>query len=674
MKGTDAFKFSSRLMTFLFVGLLLVASLPVLAQHDMSNMPGMSKPKAKSKSSATSRKTKKAPRNKQIAKKHDMSNMPGMNMPGMKMSGTHRRRGISIRKRTPARKNSANQRPMGNMPGMNLPTQPSPSKQSAAPQSSPQQMQMNMPGMQMPSSSPTPGVQPSASPQMDMNMPGMQMPQASPSASPQTQMNMPGMQMPAASPNPQASPQQKMDMNMPMPSASPSASPMGQMPGMDMGGMNMNMGPLLVMNGNDMGIRVGSSDTNIMSMGAMGSGTTWQPSSGPMHMYYKQSGEWLLMFHFNIVAGLNRQGGPRGVTKAESSNWFMPMAYHKLGKGTVQLRGMFSFEPFTFSPGGSPLLFQTGETYKGQPLIDKQHPHDLFMELSAQYTLPLGERGTWFTYFGYPGEPALGPVAFMHRMSASENPSATLSHHLQDSTHISFGVLTTGFTYRWVKLEGSIFNGREPDENRYNFDSHKWNSRSARLSIMPNSNWTFQISHGFLRSPEAQEPDVDIRRTTASLQYNKPFNHGNWASSLVWGRNHASSPGEIHNLNGYTAESTVNFLDKNYLYTRLELVDKDDLLRPADRALLGITQDHPSFRIGAYTFGGARDLWNTEKVSVAIGSDLTFYSKPAILDLIYGSNPVSWKLFFRIRPGKMDMTSMHGMHGNLSGESKPPNQ
>ena len=68
---------------------------------------------------------------------------------------------------------------------------------------------------------------------------------------------------------------------------------------------------------------------------------------------------------------------------------------------------------------------QTGETYKGQPLIDKQHPHDRFMELSAQYTHPLGERGTWFTYFGYPGEPALGPVAFMHRMSASENPSAT---------------------------------------------------------------------------------------------------------------------------------------------------------------------------------------------------------------------------------------------------------
>ncbi len=351
-------------------------------------------------------------------------------------------------------------------------------------------------------------------------------------------------------------------------------------------------------------------------------------------MYHKVAGDCLLMFHYNLVAGMNRQGGPRGVTKAESANWFMPMAYHKLGKGTVQLRGMFSLEPFTFPPGGSPLLFQIGETYKGQPLIDRQHPHDLFMELSAQYTLAVGERGTWFTYFGYPGEPALGPIAFMHRLSASENPAAPLSHHLQDSTHIAFGVLTTGSTYRWLKLEGSVFNGREPDENRYNFDAHRWNSRSARVSIMPNNSWTMQVSHGFLRSPEAAEPDTDIRRTTASLQYNKPLHRGNWASAFIWGRNHTSRPGEVHNLNGYTIESTLNFLDKDYLYTHLELLDKNELLRAVDRARLGITDDRPSFRIGSYTFGGAHDIWTTEKISVAIGSHLTFYSKPAILDSI----------------------------------------
>jgi hypothetical protein len=662
-----AFILMSGLSAVVIIGLIPSTIVIVVAQgHDMQNMPGMkmSKPKAKVRRKTAVKKRRVAKRKSRTTKKHDMSNMSGMKMPGMKMpgmKGMHRRGIASRRNKARIQKNPANQNQMGNMPGMNMPAQPS-LKQSASPQPSPQQMEMNMPGMQMATPSPSPGAQPSASPQMNMNMPGMQMQQASPSASPQTHTNMPGMQMPASSPNPQASPQQKMDMNMPMPSASPAASPRGQMPGMDMGGMNMNMGPLMVMNGTDMGIRVGSSDTNIMSMGAMGSGTTWQPSSGPMHMYHKQAGDWLLMFHYNVVAGMNRQGGPRGVTKLESSNWFMPMAYHKLGKGTVQLRGMFSFEPFTFPPDGSPLLFQTGETYKGQPLIDKQHPHDLFMELSAQYTHPLGERGTWFTYFGYPGEPAFGPVAFMHRMSASENPSATLAHHLQDSTHISFGVLTTGFTYRWIKLEGSVFNGREPDENRYNFDAHKWNSRSARVSIMPNSNWVIQASYGFLRSPEASEPTTDIRRATASVQYNKPLKRGNWASAFIWGRNHTSSPGEAHNLNGYTAESTVNFLDKNYLYTRLELVDKNELLRAVDRARLGITDDHPSFRIGAFTFGGARDLFINEKVTIALGSDLTLYSKPAVLDQLYDNNPVSWKLFLRFRPGKMDMSNMHGGH------------
>src|SRR5205809_7429000 len=477
-----------------------------------------------------------------------------------------------------------------------------------------------------PTPSPTPT--PAASPEKTKDMPNMQMPATSPtpSASPRPEMkrDMPGMQRPSASPTPLASPQTQM--NMPMPSASPSASPMAPMPGMEMGGTKMNMGPLVVMRGNDMGIRVGSSDSNIMSMGAMGSGTSWQPSSGPKHMQHWVKGDWLLMFHYNFFIDANHQGGPRGVTKFESANWFMPMAYHKLGKGTLQLRGMFSAEPFTFPRGGSPLLFQTGETYKGQPLIDRQHPHDLFMELSAQYTLPLGDRATWFAYIGYPGEPALGPVAFMHRTSASENSSATLSHHLQDSTHISFGVLTTGFTYRWFKLEGSIFNGREPDENRYNFEAHPWNSRSVRLSLAPNRNWSMQISHGFLRHPEALEPG-DVRRTTASISYNRPFNRGNWATSVIWGRNHLNSPDKVGNLNGYTAESTVNFLDRNYLYTRLELVDKDDLLRPAERAKLGIKQDHPSFRIGAYTFGGVRDIWKSDRLSMGIGSDLTFYSK-----------------------------------------------
>ena len=448
-------------------------------------------------------------------------------------------------------------------------------------------------------------------------------------------------------------------MNMPGMSGAPPSPTASASPANEMSGMKMSMGSrsVLVMNESEMGIRIGASRTNVLQMNAMGSGSSLLPSSSPLYMQHWIKGDWLLMLHYNLVVDVNHQGGPRGQTKFESANWFMPMAYHKLGAGTLQLRGMFSAEPFTFPPGGSPLLFQTGETYKGQAIVDRQHPHDLFMELSAQYTLPLGERATWFAYAGYPGEPALGPPAFMHRLSASENPSATLAHHLQDSTHISFGVFTSGFTYRWFKLEGSIFNGREPDENRYDFDSHKWNSRSARFTFSPAQNWSAQLSYGLLRSPEAQEPGADIRRVTASLIYNRVLNRGNWASSLIWGRNHVSEPGDARNLNGYTAESTVNFLDKDYLYVRLELVDKDDLLRRADRALLGISEAHPSFRIGAYTFGGARDVWTNGKLALALGGDLTFYSKPAMLNLIYGERPVSWKVFARIRPAKMKMTA-----------------
>jgi hypothetical protein len=383
-----------------------------------------------------------------------------------------------------------------------------------------------------------------------------------------------------------------------------------------------------------------------------GSGTSWQPATTPAHMWHFNAGDWQLMLHGEAKLGANSQGGPRGVTKFESQNWIMPMALTRLGKGTLQLRAMFSLEPLTFSGAGSPELFQTGEVYKGQPIVDAQHPHDLIMELSAQYTNRIGERGGFFAYIGYPGEPALGPVAFTHRASASENPSAPLAHHLQDSTHISFGVATAGFTYRWFKVEGSVFNGREPDDKRYGFETGRWDSRSGRVTFAPNGNWVAQISYGFLRDPETLHKG-DTRRMTASIQHNKPIARGNWATSAIWGRNREEHDGVRDRLNGYTLESTINFLDRNYLYTRLELVDRKALLREDDLRRLGLDEHaDPQFRIGAYTFGGARDFWNTEAFSIAIGGDLTFYSKPDQLDLIYGRNPVSYKIFLRFRPGR----------------------
>lgn len=616
-------------VTILLVALLfvLVSAPAVLAQHEGHTMPKVSKSTPKPKT-APKRKTKRQVKRKSAAR---------VQRSAKPTSGPA----------TPDHKHT---------PGMLMPTPKTPPVPAASPHTT------HTPEALVPATSPA------------TNQP----------VSPQHELHVP---KPATAPSPSASPRQ-IDTHSPTSHPSPDpakqthdspdhaktdqakpADSMKEMHGAE--GSSMNMGPLVVMSGNDMSIRVGASESNVMPMGQMGSGTSWQPASTRMSMLHKSSRDWLLMFHYNAFVGVNSRGGRRGVTKFESANWFMGMAFRKLGRGTLELRGMFSLEPFTFPPGGSPLLFQTGETYKGQPIIDAQHPHDLFMELSASYTVPLGDRGTWFSYFGYPGEPALGPTAFMHRASASENPAAALSHHLQDSSHISFGVFTTGFTYRWFKLEGSVFNGREPDENRYDLEAHPWNSRSARLSLAPNRNWSMQVSHGFLRKPEALE-EGDVRRTTASISYNKPLQRGNWATSLIWGRNHESHNGEIFNLNGYVAESTVNFLDKNYLYTRLELADKNQLLRAADRQLLGITEEHPSFRIGAYTFGGARDVWSTEKLLMAIGGDVTFYSKPATLDPIYGRNPTSYRFFLRFRPGKMDMGSMHGMPEKSGGENKPP--
>ncbi|HYJ87522.1 MAG TPA: hypothetical protein VEW46_15785 [Pyrinomonadaceae bacterium] len=601
------------------VVLLLMALAPtMLAQHEGHTMPNMSKPKPKT---TPRRKARRKPRRKTAAQRPKSAQPAAI----------------------PAAPGHA-----GHTPGMVM---PSPAA-SPAPASSPHTMHT--------SDTPKPASSPDARPQESPGQHEMHMPKTtpSPSASPH-QMDV---HTPASHPSPDPVQQSHGAMGHTKPEAAkPAESSAGTHPA---GGHKMNTASLMVMSGDDMGIRVGASDTNVMPMGQMGSGTSWQPASTRMNMLHKSAGDWLLMFHYNFLAGLNSQGGPRGVTKFESANWFMPMAFRKVGPGTLELRSMFSFEPFTFPPGGSPLLFQTGETYKGRPIIDAQHPHDLFMELSASYTVPLGDRATWFAYVGYPGEPALGPTAFMHRASASENPAAALSHHLQDSSHISFGVFTTGFTYRWFKLEGSVFNGREPDENRYNLEAHRWNSRSARLSFAPNSNWSMQISHGLLRDPEALEPG-DVRRTTASVTYNKPLVRGSWATSLIWGRNHENHGGEIFDLNGYVAESTVNFLDKNYLYTRLELVDKNALLRDADRAQLGITDHHPLFRIGAYTFGGARDFYTTEKLRIAVGGDATFYSKPAILDSIYGSNPVSYRVFLRFRPGKMSMAGHADPHQGM---------
>ncbi|HUK87612.1 MAG TPA: hypothetical protein VLT85_08110 [Terriglobales bacterium] len=375
------------------------------------------------------------------------------------------------------------------------------------------------------------------------------------------------------------------------------------------------------------------------------SGTAWQPQSAPENMWMLERAGWSFMVHGNLVAGYNQQGGPRGAGKAQAMDFAMFMERHKLGRGTVEFRQMLSAEPLTAPHPGFPELFQTGESYHGQPLVDHQHPHDLFGELSVLFTVPIREKVSWYFYGAPAGEPALGPAAFLHRASAADIPAAPLGHHLQDSTHISYGVVTSGFVLGPVKLEASLFNGREPDEARYDFDFAPMDSWSVRASARPGKNWEAQYSFGHLVRPEAAEP-TDLARQTASLTYNRPLARGHWDTSLVWGRNRKLQARTTQN--SYLLESEVNFLDKDYAFARLELVDKDELFPSAPPPA-------PSFRIAAYTFGGVRDLVHDSKLQVGLGAAVTFYSKPAPLDAAYGANPVSFQLFLRVRPGAMKM-------------------
>ena len=380
------------------------------------------------------------------------------------------------------------------------------------------------------------------------------------------------------------------------------------------------------------------------------SGTGWQPASVPAHLWMTSRGGWDLMAHGTIFLTYNQQGGPRGAGKAESVNYLMLMEQHQLGPGTILFREMLSAESLTSPHPGFPELFQTGETYHGQPLLDHQHPHNVFAELSLLYTLPLSKKVSWLLYGGPSAEPALGPVTYIHRESAAENPAAPLGHHLQDSTHTSFGVVTTGFVIDRFKLEASAFNGHEPNEERWSIQLAPLDSWSVRLSAAPTRNWVAQYSYGYLQQPEALEPGNE-RRQTASLAFNRPLPagklaKGNWATTLVWGRKRKLLTNTVQN--SYLLESTLNFRPRNYAYTRVELVDKDELFPQASMP--------PSFRVGAYTFGGVRDLVQNSRWQLGLGADVTFYSKPAVLDPVYGNNPVSFHVFLRVRPG----TSGHG--------------
>lgn len=371
-------------------------------------------------------------------------------------------------------------------------------------------------------------------------------------------------------------------------------------------------------------------------MGRDATGTSWMPSSTRMPHIHRMAGDWILMAHGYANGVYDQQGGPMGGDKFFSENMFMFTAQTDFGMSTGALRSMISFEPATIGCNGYPLLLQTGETCNGKDLlVNRQHPHDFLMELAAVYTLRFAPESSFFAYFGYPGEPALGPPAFIHRFSAFFNPEAPISHHWLDSTHISFGVGTLGLVHKWMKLDGSIFTGREPDAARWNFDAPRFDSYSIRFSANPLRDLAAQISYGYIKSPEALEPDVNIHRTTASLSYNIAWEKNNFQITAAYGLN-ALSPGP--SLNAALLESALQVRESHVLFFRGEYAQKNELL----------PDSHTVFNVGKFDLGYILQypllpftLWGLGFVGSA-----SFVPGP--LESAYGDTPFSYMAFLRI--------------------------
>jgi hypothetical protein len=378
------------------------------------------------------------------------------------------------------------------------------------------------------------------------------------------------------------------------------------------------------------------------------SGTSAEPNSTPIPMLMSMKGNWMLMFHANAFIVDTQQSSPRGGDKLFSTNWFMPMAQRALGPGQLTLKTMFSLEPATVTDERYPLLFQQGETAYGVPIADGQHPHDFFMELAALYDLPLGERGLLSFYFAPEGDPAIGPTAYPHRASAFENPVGTLGHHQEDSTHIANDVVTAGVTVGVVRVEASGFHGREPDEHRWNIDQGTVDSWSTRLTVQPGQNWSGQFSYARIASPEALNPAEDQARTTASIMYNNSFSHGNWASSAIWGR--TRSIPDSGKENSYLFESTINFRDANYVWTRIENAGRTNELLIGEHPFPTGFSEEPLTHVQAYTFGYDRGVRLLPRISSAIGAQVTAYGVGRPLRPIYGSDPIGVSFFIRLRP------------------------
>ncbi|NPV45449.1 MAG: hypothetical protein HPY69_00720 [Armatimonadetes bacterium] len=395
------------------------------------------------------------------------------------------------------------------------------------------------------------------------------------------------------------------------------------------------------------------------------------PDSTPVYGISRQSGPWEWMYHGTAFAAYDRMNGPRGDRDLTGPNWAMAMGRRRIGSDSeLQLRGMVSLDPVTVGGGGYPLLLQTGESWRGQPLMDHQHPHNYVSELAAQYRRATGPSSVASLYLGVVGEPALGPPAFMHRTLALDDPLAPIGHHWQDSTHIAYGVVTLGYATRTWQIELSTFNGREPGENRSRIESPEFDSASARLSHNPSPEWALQVSHGYLRRPEALHPEADIHRTTASAIFNRRLDERrNWQSAFVWGRNRVAG----HDYDSFLLEASRKRDGGWSPYVRLEQVSKssEELVLPS-----GFTASKGHL-VRQFTLGAVRDLPIGGGYQWGVGGQVILSTVPDALEPVYGHNPTGWLVFVRVHPRQMEHRQQaptarpeereadgHGAHGS----------
>ncbi len=365
------------------------------------------------------------------------------------------------------------------------------------------------------------------------------------------------------------------------------------------------------------------------------SGTAWQPDSSVHGAIHGAAGDWMLMGHLTLNAVYDWQQGPRGDEMGFVSGMIMGMARRDFANGTVlQFRAMLSPEPL-MGRRGYPLHLAAGETADGvTPLVDRQHPHDLFMELSGSFSVGLADHASLFLYAGLPGEPAFGPPAFMHRMSIMDSPEAPITHHWLDSTHITFGVVTAGVILGNVKLEGSRFNGREPDERRWNIETGPLDSTALRLSWNPTQNLSLQASWAHLVSPEQLEPHENSNRWSASALWTRRFGADNWLSAtLAWGNRDGAE--------AIAAEAGLG-LGLWTLYGRAEVAENNELDPAAGH-------HGPARRVGKVSLGAIRDFRVAPNVRLGLGAQVTQNFVPAALEALYAGDPKGAMAFIRLK-------------------------